>query len=181
MFDYRKCFDEYCMDENLDLKLSFDMPPGYEEANGTFDPASRTVYIHAERLCEAPDYEKAFFMFHELRHASQYLRPERFSEEIRRSLAYVIMYDGTCYKLVDGEYLECKLDGGEEVFTALYLGQPYEADANQFAYEQVRKAYGDSEGLRELYRFCRPCHPVTPEQYDSVFSMIDEKIKSCNP
>ena len=60
----------------------------------------------------------------------------------------------------------------------LYLGQPYEVDANTFAYEQVRKVYGDSEDLRELYEFWTPRHPVPAEQYDVIFSMIDDKTKS---
>lgn len=178
MFDYKVHFDIYCKDERLDLKLSFDMPTGYGSAYGTFDPVTRTVFINSKLLCEAPDHEKAFFLFHELRHASQYLRPERFGEEIVKSLPYTIMYDGTCCKLVDGEYFECKLDGGEEVFTDLYLGQPYEVDANTFAYEQVKKVCGDSDELRELYEFWMPRHPVPAERYDAVFSMIDEKIKS---
>ena len=105
------------------------------------------LFINAEILSEAPDYEKAFYLFHELRHASQYLCPEQFGEEIIKSLPYTIMYDGTCYKLIDGEYLECKLDGGEDIFTDLYLGQPYEVDANISAYEQVKKIYGDSDEL----------------------------------
>lgn len=180
MFDYKKHFDIYCIDEQLDLKLSFDMPTGYEAANGTFDAVTRTVFINEKLLREAPDYEKAFFLFHELRHASQHLCPERFSEEIIKSLPYTIMFDGTCYKLVDGEYLECKLDGGEDAFTDLYLGQLYEVDANTFAYEQVKKAYGDSEDLRELYGFWIPRHPVPAEQYDIIFSMIDEKTQSYN-
>ena len=178
MFDYKKQFDRYCIDEQLDLTLSFDMPTGYEAANGTFDAVTRTVFIHAQLLCQAPDYEKAFFLFHELRHASQQLCPDRFSKEIIKSLPYTILYDGTCYKLVDGEYLECKLDGGEEVFTNLYLGQPYEVDANTFAYEQVKKVCGDSEGLRELYEFWMPRSPVPAEQYDVIFSMIDEKTQT---
>ena len=177
MFDYHRLFDRYRMDEQLDIQLSFDMPVGYETANGTFDAAKRTVFVNAELLSDAPDYEKVFFLFHELRHASQYLCPERFNEEIRKSLPYTILYDGTCYKLVDGEYLECKLDGGEEVFTNLYLGQPYEVDANTFAYEQAKKVLGDSAELQELYRFWMPRHPVFAEQYDSIYSVINEKTK----
>ena len=73
MFDFRFYFDEYCREHSLDLCLSFDMPCGYETANGMFDIASKTVFLNAERLRSVPDYEKAFFLFHELRHASQYL------------------------------------------------------------------------------------------------------------
>ena len=62
MFDYHRLFDKYCMDEQLEIKLSFDMPAGYETANGTFDAAKRTVFVNAELLSDTPDYEKAFFL-----------------------------------------------------------------------------------------------------------------------
>ena len=38
------------------------------------------------------------------------MHPERFDGLIFRSRLYVIQYDVTCYKLVDGEWKECKLD-----------------------------------------------------------------------
>jgi len=63
------------------------------------------------------------------------------------------------------------------VFTNLYLGQPYEVDANTYAYEQVKNVYGDSEGLRKLYEFWIPRKPIQAKQYDTIFSMIDKKIK----
>ena len=100
------------------------MPQGYEPANGTFDVEIKTVFINAEYLNEAPDYEKAFFLFHELRHASQYLCPDQFNNAINRSIQYIIMYDGTCYKLVEGKYIECKLEGNEESFTYEFHRHP---------------------------------------------------------
>lgn len=178
MFDYKSYFEKYCKDNDLNLALSFDMPAGYETANGTFDVELRTVFINVACLREAPDYEKAFFLFHELRHAAQYLCPSHFSDAIAKSLPYVIMYDGTCYKVVDGNYLECKLDGGEEKFTELYLGQPYEVDANTYAYERAKELYGDSKDLRELFDFWMPHQPIPEEEYDAIFAMIDEKIKA---
>ena len=177
MFDYKQHFDEYCIANNIDLQLSFDMPPGYETANGTFDYETKTVYLNVGYLCEAPDYEQAFFFYHELRHAVQYLLPEKFSDAIVRSLPYTIMFDGTCFKLVDGKYLECKLDGGEEVFTDIYLGQPYEVDANNYAFERVKMIFGESEGLRNLYDFWMPQKPVPDEAYETYFDLIDEKVK----
>ena len=89
----------------------------------------------------------------------------------------MIQYDGTCYKLAGGQYLECRLEGSEEYFTGLYLGQPYEADANCSAYEQVRKLYGDPDGLEELYAFWMPGHPVPDETYEEIYRLIDEKVK----
>lgn len=176
MFDYESHFNKYCKDHSLDLLLSFDMPAGYENANGTFDVESRTVFINAEYLNDAPDYEKAFYLFHELRHSSQYLCPERFSSAINRSVQYVIMYDGTCYKKIKGKYHACKLEGGKEYFETIYLGQPYEVDANTYAHRKVKDIYGDSEDLRKLYEFWIPNQPVSDALYDSIFAEIDERI-----
>ena len=176
MFDHRSVFEKYCKGSGLDLSLSFDMPPGYETAYGTFDVTKKTVFFNAKMLENAPDFEKAFYLFHELRHAAQYLRPESFDDTLVKSLAYVIMYDGTCYKLTGGEYRECRLDGGEEYFTDIYLSQPYEADANAFAYEQTKKLLGESEELRELYEFWLPKKPVPEETYKEIYARIDEAI-----
>ncbi len=177
MFDYERYFNQYCDDNKLDLMLSFNMPAGYETANGTFDVESKTVFINADYLKEAPDYEKAFYLFHELRHSSQYLCPDLFSSVINRSIQYVVMYDGTCYKIVNGKYYECKLEGGVDFFTNIYLGQPYEVDANKYAYEQVKKICGDSDDLRKLYEFWIPSQPVPDDAYDLVYALIDEKIQ----
>ena len=175
MVDYQAIFDEYCRENGLALHMCFEMPEGFEGADGMFDPDSRTVYINTDFPEGTPDFVRAFFLFHELRHAAQYLCPARFSELIRRSLGYVIQYDGTCYKLVNGEYIECKLEGGEEAFTDLYMGQPHEMDANRFAYEQVKKLYGDSEKLREMYEERKPKEAIAEEKYVEVYGMIDEK------
>ena len=177
MFDYQFHFDAYCREHSLFLSLSFSMPERYGSANGTFDAETGTVFVNAGLLADRPDYEKAFFLFHELRHALQQRCPEQFSELVRRSAQYVIQYDGTCYKLAGGQYLECRLEGSEETFTGLYLGQPYEADANRSAYEQVRRLYGDPDGLEELYSFWMPGDPVPDEAYEEIYRLIDEKAK----
>lgn len=85
MFDYKKCFDDYCSAHNLALHLSFSMPVGYETANGNFDPACKTVFINAKRLKNESDSTKAFFLFHELRHALQY--PAQINSVLRFSAA----------------------------------------------------------------------------------------------
>ena len=177
MFDYEKYFNRYSADNNLDLVLSFDMPSGYETAYGTFDIESKTVFINAEYLKDAPDFEKAFYLFHELRHASQYLCPDIFSRAVNRSIQYVIMYDGTCYKTINGKYYECKLEGDEDYFTNIYLGQPYEVDANKYAYEQAKRLFGESEDLCKLYESWMPSPPVPNGVYDSIYALIDEKIQ----
>ncbi len=178
MFDYKKYFDGYCQEHQLILHLSFEMPSGYEAANGTFDVVNKTVFINANLLDNSPDCKKAFFLFHELRHASQYLSPNQFSNTINRSIQYIIMYDGTCYKLVNGDYLKCRLTGDETYLTNLYLGQPHEVDANRFAYEQTRKIYGDSAELQELFHFWMPRQAVPEEAYDAVFSLVDSLVNA---
>jgi len=178
MIDHEGLFARYIKEQGLDAKLSFSMPAGYETAYGTFDPESKTVFINAGLLRDAADSEKAFYLFHELRHALQHLRPELFGDAVRRSLQYVITYDGRCFKLVGGRYRECRPEGGEERFRELYLGQPHEADANAFAYEQAKKLCGDSEDLRRRYAFWTPARPVPDGAYDAVFAEIDEKIRA---
>mgnify|MGYP004595497189 FL=1 len=177
MSEYKKYFEAYCREHDLELRLSFEMPVGYETANGTFDVSSRTVFINAEKLNKEPEYSKLFYLFHELRHASQYLEPGRFNETIKRSIQYIMMFDGTCYKLEGNRYLKCRLEGGEEYFNNLYLGQPHEVDANRFAYEQARKICGDSVGLKKLVDFWMPRQMISNDVYDKVFALIDEKTK----
>ena len=78
MVDYEKHFRMYCEGNSLTINLSFDMPKGYETANGTFDPTVNTLFINKEMLQSQPEYEQMFYLFHELRHALQYLHPESF-------------------------------------------------------------------------------------------------------
>ena len=49
--------------------------------------------------------------------------------------------------------------------------------AGLYAYEQVKKIVGDSDDLRKLYEFWMPSQPVPDEVYDSVYSLIDEKVQ----
>ena len=87
------------------------------------------------------------------------------------------MYDGHCYKLVQDEWKECVLVGSAEYFSALYLGQPYEADANEFAYEKVKSIRGETAALEDLHSFWTPKIPITDSEYEKVYSEIDEKTR----
>ena len=176
MFDYKTNFDEFCKVNKLKLTLSFDMPEGYETANGMFDVEEKIVYINREMLKDSPDFEQAFYLFHELRHAVQYICHKEFDDCIIKSLQYVIMFDGTCYKLVDGKYLECKLRGDDARFLQLYKGQPYEVDANNFAYEQVKEIFGKLSELRDLYEFFMPSISLSPAEYDEIYELIDKEL-----
>lgn len=69
---------------------------------------------------------------------------------------------------------ECKLDGSTEYFTELYLGQPYEREANDFAYEKVKALLGDSPELQELHAFWTPKKPISDQVYEELYRQIDE-------
>ena len=94
---------DFAASKDLQIHISCTMPEGYEEAYGTFDVVQSTLFLNPHMLCEAPKYEVLFYLFHELRHAVQYLHPEQFEGPIRESIPYVILYDGVCFKLADGE------------------------------------------------------------------------------
>ena len=136
--------ESICAERGLSVVLSWDMPQGYETANGTFDPVAKTLFLNPAVLQSAPEYETMFYLVHELRHAEQYQHPERFDAMIRVSLPYVVLYDGTCFRLRGETWQECRLDGGEERFRDAYLGFPYEVDANEFAAQRVKAFCGDS-------------------------------------
>ena len=147
---------EFCSENQLSVQLSYEMPAGYETAFGTYDVTVNTLFFNREMLKNAPEYEVLFYLYHELRHAVQYLHPEMFDIQIQESRVYVILYNGTCYKLVGDDWQECTLVGNESYFTNAYLSLPYEVDANTFAYEQVKNLCGDSMELQELYNAWMP-------------------------
>ena len=170
--------ESICAERGLSVVLSWDMPQGYETANGTFDPVKKTLFLNEEVLRGVPEYEAAFYLFHEMRHAEQYQHPERFDAMIRVSLPYVVLYDGTCFRLRGETWQECRLDGGEERFRDAYLGIPYEVDANEFAAQQVKAFCGDSPALRQLRDRWRPKRIWSNEDYRRLFRVIDERIEN---
>ena len=108
MFQYKDHFEKYCKEYGLSLSISFAMPAGYETAFGTFDSNSLTVFINKNLLNDREEFEQAFYLFHELRHALQYTNPQSFNNTINESLSYIIMYDGTCYKKLETNIINIK-------------------------------------------------------------------------
>ena len=168
---------EFCTDNHLSVQVSYEMPAGYETAFGTYDVTVNTLFFNLEMLKNAPGYEVLFYLYHELRHAVQYLHPEMFDEQIQQSRVYVVLYNGTCYKLVDNDWHECALDGDEGYFTNAYLSLPYEVDANAFAYENIKALHGDSPQLLELYNEWKPEKRWTYEELKDLFCRIDGALK----
>lgn len=177
MIDFESIVSDFCSVHHLQIVLSTDMPCGYESANGTFDIAKNTLFLNRTVLASAPDYEALFYLFHELRHVLQYTRPQLFSKAIQYSLNYVLMYDGSCFKLVHNDWLECRLEGSAQYLSDAYFGQLYEMDANSYAYEQVQKRCGTSQKLDELYSFWIPVHGLSDAEYMELYKTIDSQIE----
>ena len=175
---WRALVESICAARGLSVALSWDMPQGYETANGTFDPVVKTLFLNSAVLQSAPEHEAMFYLVHELRHAEQYQHPERFDAMLRESLPYVVLYDGTCFRLRGEKWQECRLDGGEARFRDAYLGLPYEVDANEFASRQVKALCGDLPALRQLRDRWRPKLIWSNEEYRQLFREIDEKIEN---
>lgn len=176
MHDIERLVADFCAEYALEVRVSYHMPEGYETAFGTYDVTVNTLYLNYDLLKSAPQWEVLYYVYHELRHAMQYLKPERFDETIQESRFYVVLYNGTCFKLVDQNWKGCVLEGNEDDFTAAYLSLPYEMDANTFAYEQVKALCGDSPELLRLYRGWMPERPWNYEEHKTLFQRIEAKL-----
>ena len=163
----------FCKENSLVVTLSCDMPIGYETAYGTYDVTINTLFLNVQLLQDAPEHEVLFYLFHELRHAMQYLRPESFAPQIQESRFYVVLYNGVCYKLVDNAWQEVVMEGAEDYFTRAYMSLPYELDANAFAYEKVKELCGKSDELQSLYSFWIPAEIMDYVELHDLFIRID--------
>lgn len=176
-YDIEGLFADFVREHGLDVRLSHKLPTGYEDAFGTFDPITKTLFLDGAFLAEAADYEALYYLFHELRHAVQYQRPDLVDEDVRRSARYAIGYDGTCCRLDGERWSKCKLEGDQAYFTAAYQSQPHELDANRFALERVSALLPEradmAEGLSELWL---PEEPMDPAELETLYRRIDEAI-----
>lgn len=173
MKDIELVVKDFCRENGISVALSYAMPSGYETAYGTYDVTVNTLFLNAERLKNAPAYEVLFYLYHELRHAMQYLCPQLFCEQIQESRFYVVLYNGVCFKLVGSEWKECRLEGPEEYFTHIYKSLPYEMDASTFAYEKTKALCGDSPALTDLYQFWMPAQRPDYDACRTVFQRIE--------
>ena len=172
-----KSISAFCCENQISVNVSQQMPEGYENAFGTYDVTVNTLYINLQILKNSPQYEALFYVYHELRHALQYLKPERFGEAIRRSTSYVILYNGTCFKLTGNNWRQCWLEGAEYDFINAYLSMPYERDANEYAYQQTKLLCGDSAELDRLYDMWKPAFVLQDAECRKLFCLIDSKIE----
>jgi hypothetical protein len=162
--------------------LGFLMPAGYEQAHASYDPDNGSIHLNPTLLAGSR-VACAYYFLHEMRHAQQYLRPQDFPPEVTRGLSYVVQYDGKCFKRDSDGWKSCQLEGPEAYFTELYLAQPHELDAGDFAYETVRSLADarEAEELEALYHFWQPAYQVIrtaemPMALDAVYRRIDAAI-----
>ena len=177
-FDAEKLFYSFIAENHLDIQLSYAMPSGYEDAFGTFDIAYRTLFLNRELLESRPEFEVLFYFYHELRHAMQYICPQEFPEPVRNSIQYVVLYNGSCFKLIDGEWKSCRLVGNEEFFTLVYENMPYELDANQYARDMVSSLLPDHRSdIESLFQSWLPKERLSEDDLVSIFHRIDISIE----
>lgn len=176
-FDIEKLFHSFIKTNRLDIQLSYAMPPGYEDAFGTFDILKKALFLNKALLACRPEFEILFYFYHELRHAMQYICPSKFSEPIQNSIHYIVLYSGQCYKLVEDEWKSCQLVGEEEYFTLVYKNLPYELDANLYARDTVKNLF--PENRMEIESLCSlwlPQKMISEKELASVFCQINRLL-----
>lgn len=171
----REIFDEivstYLDKFKLDIKVEYNMPNGYENAFGTFDIEKNTLYLNAEKLKDAPLYKVLFFFFHELHHACEY----KYGNS--KYLNYVVLYDGTCFKLKNRKWVSGKLDLKGVDFLEVYKSFPYEIEANKFAFNETKlflNSTSDKEELEKLFKKMLPNDKLSLGKIDEILDKIDE-------
>lgn len=170
-------FFSYVQANNLAIELSYEMPPGYENAFGTFDIVVKTLFLNRKLLGSRPDYEVLYYFYHELRHAVQYIYPQQFDKSIQRSIQYVILYNGTCLKLIDGLWRRCQLPGEEEYFICAYENLPYEIDAHGYARDVVKAVLPERlTEVEQIYRSWLPRKILHQTELEEIFRRIDQAM-----
>jgi len=170
-------FNEFIKENGLSINLSFDMPKGYEDAFGTFDVIDSTLYLNIDKKCS--NVRKLYTLYHELRHSLQYIYSERFDDVIRKSINYVVLYDGSVLKLLGNKWHKSKLTNCDFEFMDVYLNLSYELDANKYAFETVKNLISTDEELEELeyiFKNSQPSLRISKEEMNKIFRQIDKLI-----
>ena len=179
-YDIEGLFADFVRENGLDVHLSHRLPEGYEDAFGSFDPTTKTLFMDGAFMADAAEHEALFYLFHELRHAMQYQRPELFGEDIRRGSRYVIGQDGTCCRLDGDRWSKCKLEGDGERFTLACQSQPGEMDANRFARDKTAELLPERADLAEaLAEMWLPeDEPMSSAELEELYRQIDQAIQA---
>ena len=169
-------FDDFISSHKMKIKLSFVAPHGYETSYGTFDICKKTLFINFDYIKDKPEYEIIYILFHELRHAEQYIFPKSFSAQIQKSIYYVVLYDGTCYKLMGENWSKCKLKINDCDFMQVYKSLPYEIDANKFAYKETQKLFNNKNEIKMIYLKTLSPRKMKYKGLQKIFDLIDSEF-----
>jgi len=176
-------FSEINNKDNLNVVLEYNMPGGYESANGITDILQNKVFINLQEAKSDTSIMPLFALIHEMRHVIQYRYKEKFSPLLVRSLQYAIIHDGHAYKLIDDKWMKCMLQQEQEYCKELYLLSPNEIDANKYAYDFLVNIVPEWKGeLDEIISFWLPKYGyITEEDAESemvrIYDYIDENAK----
>lgn len=130
---------------------------GYENAFASYHKEDKAIFINPNYI-ESTSLLSIWNLFHEFQHVIQH-RDENLIREGKllkndfySSFAYYFMYDGTGYRFGSEEDYLYKIRGSEEFCLELYLRNPIEMDANNYAYLNLKKIiennfikYGDDD------------------------------------
>lgn len=158
----------------IKANVNFKMPNGFENAFGLFDATKNTLFINNQK--NIPFVRFVFTFYHEFRHLLQYNKPEMFEKEINDSVRYVVHYNGSCFKLMDNHWVECKIEDEQLNFVEIYKNLPYELDANNFAFKRSKKHF-NSDQLKELdniYEKTQPSLKIENKVFQELFKKIDQ-------
>jgi hypothetical protein len=148
-------------DNELNAKISYNMPEGYGDAFGTYDDPTNTLFFNKSVCISEGLLCCLFTIAHEMRHAQQYKYPAKFSLEIQKSRNYAIIAPIKIgYKLSGDKWLECELPYDTDYLTELYLCNPNEKDANDYAYNYIMQiAKSNQEIVSELNEYIKMWQP----------------------
>lgn len=63
MKEIEKIAIRFCYENGIDVKLSYDMPAGYETAYGTYDVTINTLFLNTSILRNAPNMRHCSICF----------------------------------------------------------------------------------------------------------------------
>lgn len=178
MSELEQWIERFARENGLTIKLSYEMPKGREEWYCNYDVETQSLHINRARLERGRDFEAAYYLFHELRHAEQFFAPQRFDESVRKSVRYAVFYDGTCYKFENGKRRECRLAATEYDFVSLSESMPHELDAHRYACEQAILLFPQKRreilSLRDSWL---PSKALSLDELNAAFEKIDKEAK----
>ena len=175
----QQTFNLYVSKLGLKSALAFAMPKSHLTANGMYDDKTDTVYINRNSFSQG-ETVCLFYLLHEMYHAYQHKNDKWF--------VYYFEYDGKAYRFNkhDGSYFECYVMGEKTVLEELYLCNPVELEANNFAIDALKKMHADSSkndaaAAKAIEYLCREYTPplkiFTPEKKDLLFAFYCEAVE----